>query len=78
MNSVRGRIAGSLAAGILLAFAGAANGQGGAVQVRDRAEPVVVPGEPGQPVSRRVQREPRIATPGCWGLTRCNSKWREI
>lgn len=63
MNSVRGRIAGSLAAGILLAFAGAAYGQGGAVQVRDRAEPMVVagePGQPGQPIMRRAKREPRI------------------
>lgn len=60
MKSVRGRIAGSLAAGILLASAGAAFGQGGAVQVRDRAEPVIVAGEAGQPVIRRATREPRI------------------
>ncbi|MBX3405154.1 MAG: hypothetical protein KF869_00195 [Phycisphaeraceae bacterium] len=65
MNSERKRLAGTFAAGLLLATAGAALGQGGGVQgggvqVRDRAEPVIVAGEPGQPVIHRAQRESRI------------------
>lgn len=57
MSSVRGRLAVTLAAGVLLASAGAAFGQG--AQVRERSGPAVVPAE-GQPADRRAPREPRI------------------
>lgn len=60
MKRVRGVLAVGAAAGLLLC-SGAASGQGGSVQARDRGEGVAVAGEPAQPVVvRRAAREARI------------------